>query len=168
MPITRIPATLGRSHDSTDENFFGLGPKKALSREQCRIHFQEPNGGQFVFQNGKFVHEPLKGKTKREVIPLHEGEPLPAQGFFCIECLGKNKITVGRNRVEQGEVAQLESGTPIRMSTLCLFFSCRRMPQRKQWKFPPQSRNESERLPRILMASLLPSVKLRMSPYCRN
>jgi hypothetical protein len=56
------------------------------------------------------------------VIPLHDDEPLPETGFFAIECLGKNKITVGTHKVEQGEVAQLENETPIRMSTVCLFF----------------------------------------------
>lgn len=122
VPITRIPATLGRSHETIDENFFGLGPKKALSREQCRIYYQAPNGGRFVLKENKFVYEAHKGNKKRQVILLDENEPLPEQGFFAIECLGKNKITVGKNRVEQGQVAQLESGTPIRMSTVCLFF----------------------------------------------
>ncbi len=56
------------------------------------------------------------------MIPLHDDEPLPETGFFAIECLGKNKITVGTHKVEQGEVAQLENETPIRMSTVCLFF----------------------------------------------
>lgn len=68
------------------------------------------------------MFEPHKGKKRPPVIPLEKDESLPAQGFFAIECLGKNKITVGKNRVEQGQVAQLESGTPIRMSTVCLFF----------------------------------------------
>lgn len=74
-----------------------------------------------MFQDDKFVYEPHKGK-KRVVIPLEKDDPLPEHGFFAIECLGKNKITVGKNRVEQGQVAQLESGTPIRMSTVCLYF----------------------------------------------
>jgi hypothetical protein len=122
VPITRIPATLGRAHETDDPNFFSLGPNKALSREQCRIYFQEPNGSRFVFGQDGFTLEPYKGTKKRHVIPLHDDEPLPETGFFAIECLGKNKITVGTHKVEQGEVAQLENETPIRMSTVCLFF----------------------------------------------
>ena len=119
MPITRLPATLGRSPETSDASFYALTDKKAISREQCRIYYQEPNGGRFTLQEDKFVFE---GAEKRDVIPLDPNKPLPAQGFFVIECLGKNKITVGRNRVEQGQLAQLESGTPIRMSTVCLLF----------------------------------------------
>lgn len=37
IPLTRLPATLGRSHETNDKNFFGVGNRKALSRQQVNI-----------------------------------------------------------------------------------------------------------------------------------
>jgi len=46
----------------------------------------------------------------------------PKRGAFVLESLGKNVILVGSQRLRQGEVALLSSGTPIRMSTYSLYF----------------------------------------------
>ena len=43
IPITRLPAILGRTHDTDDPHFFGLGKKKALSRKQCLIEYRVPS-----------------------------------------------------------------------------------------------------------------------------
>lgn len=123
IPITRLPATLGRTHDTSDPNFFGLGPKKAVSREQCRILYQDAFGG-MLEQKGSsdaLTYQLPKAKPK-DVVPTNDDKPVPPQGFYAIECLGKNKIVVGKTRLEQGEVAQLESGTPIKISNYCLYF----------------------------------------------
>ena len=123
VPLTRLPATLGRTHDTKDGNFFGLGERKSLSRQQCRIYYQDARGGKLIQQGSSdtISYQPPPAK-KQKIIPLHADKPLPADGFYAIECLGKNRITVGKSRVEQGEVAQLQNGTPIRISTYCLYF----------------------------------------------
>mmetsp|Transcript_59046 Transcript_59046/g.144475 ORF Transcript_59046/g.144475 Transcript_59046/m.144475 type:complete len:592 (+) Transcript_59046:120-1895(+) len=45
IPITYLPAIIGRSHDSNEPNFFGLGSNKAISRKQCTIHYRDADGG---------------------------------------------------------------------------------------------------------------------------
>lgn len=114
---------MGRTHDTSDPNFFGLGPKKSVSREQCRIFYQAAFGG-VLEQKGSsdaLTYQLPKVKPK-DVIPAIDDKPLPPNGFFAIECLGKNKIVVGKIRLDHGEVAQLESGTPIKISNYCLYF----------------------------------------------
>ena len=45
IPITYLPAIIGRSHDSNEPNFFGLGSNKAISRKQCMIYYRDADGG---------------------------------------------------------------------------------------------------------------------------
>lgn len=45
VEITTLPALLGRSHEQTNPNFFGLGKIKALSRKHCQIYFRDIQGG---------------------------------------------------------------------------------------------------------------------------
>jgi hypothetical protein len=42
VAITRLPAKLGRRHDTTDPHFCSLGTAKALSREHVRIDYRVP------------------------------------------------------------------------------------------------------------------------------
>jgi hypothetical protein len=121
IPITRIPAIFGRSHDDSDEDFFGLGSRKALSRKQCAIYYRDAQGGKLEWdkQNNELVYNEkgaIQAKLKTET------ENLPEQGFFVIECLGKNRILVNQERVEQGESMLLESGSSIRISSHTLYF----------------------------------------------
>ena len=78
---------------------------------------------------------------------LHDDEPLPETGFFAIECLGKNKITVGTHKVEQGQVAQLENETPIRLSTVCLFFLLPTDARETAMEIPHPNANKRKRAP---------------------
>ena len=57
-----------------------------------------------------------------EIIRPNDESNLPKTGFFAIECLGKNKIIVGRKRVEQNQVALLENGTTIKLASYSLYF----------------------------------------------
>mmetsp|Transcript_10191 Transcript_10191/g.11645 ORF Transcript_10191/g.11645 Transcript_10191/m.11645 type:complete len:514 (-) Transcript_10191:118-1659(-) len=123
IPITRLPATLGRSHDAKDPNFFGLGTRKVLSRQQAMIYYRDKLGGRFV-QNpdsGKLKYVEPAEKEKKDVIGCRVDE-LPETGFFVIECLGKNRIFVDGERVDQGEIALLRSASSIKMNKYSLIF----------------------------------------------
>ena len=87
IPITRLPATLGRSHDTKDTNFFGLGTRKVLSRSQAVIFWGDRFGGRLV-QSGtsdQLVYQPpptTKGAEKKyDVIRLNKDDPLPEMGY---------------------------------------------------------------------------------------
>lgn len=155
VPLTRLPATIGRTHKNSDGDFFGLGMHKTLSRAHCAIYYRNAGGGrlgQYKADSDELVYRPRekskdadsekkKGKGGKEekddkvIRPIRRSanikmnhdqsddiERLPASGFFVIECLGKNKIIVGGRKVDQGQVALLESGTPIKLGSYSLYF----------------------------------------------
>jgi hypothetical protein len=139
IPITRIPATLGRTHDTEDTHFFGLGKKKALSRRQCRIYYRDAKGGRVGQWNEE--SQEMTYKTPADVLKeegddannpdklmdagggkgVAEGK-VSSSGFYVIEGLGKNRIMVHGTRVDQGHSAVLISGSPIRISSYMLYF----------------------------------------------
>jgi hypothetical protein len=47
---------------------------------------------------------------------------IAAARFYAIECLGKNRIFVDGQRLDQGDVALLESGSSIKMNSYSLLF----------------------------------------------
>lgn len=128
-----MPAVLGRSHSTGDVNFFSLGPAKALSRQHCVIDYRDNAGGRLItpksatkdteeeehleYQDGKAFT--VVNGTKQE---NDKENSFPPKGAFVIEALGKNLIMVGNHRLRQGEIAILDSGTPIRMSAYSLYF----------------------------------------------
>jgi len=57
-----------------------------------------------------------EGKLKNPI------DQLPEEGFFVVECLGRNRIAVNKQKLEQGESIVLESGDAIRISTHQLYF----------------------------------------------
>lgn len=125
IPITKLPALLGRSHINDNPNFFGLGEKKALSREHFRIVYQYPQGGSahFDHEKGKLSYD-LHGSAA--LIDQSSSENVqendPTHGFFVLECLGKNKVFVNGSRVPQGKGAILKSEYAIRVSSYTLYF----------------------------------------------
>ena len=141
IDITRLPALLGRSNESDkdDPNFFGLGKKKALSRKHCTIYYRDKEGGHAEWdttaQTTIYKDVETVGAKKSPPKPnphlvkddgngdeTKEGDGLPPNGFFAIECLGKNRILVDRTRVEQGESMVLRSGSAIRISSYMFYF----------------------------------------------
>lgn len=122
IPLTRLPAIFGRSHDTQDPHFFGLGHKKALSRKQCMIYYRDRDGGRVDWnkQTGGLAFKPQLGTDKTNLkTPKNEQ---PEGGFFVIESLGKNRIYVNKERVEQGESVVLSSGSAVRISTNLFYF----------------------------------------------
>ena len=132
VPITRLPATLGRQHKTQDANFFSLGDARLLSRNHVRIHYLDAMGGSLRSAStadagdGLVYHArssdddaPDVGQIARPASMPH----LPPSGCFVLECLGKNKITVGAGRrIGQGEAALLQNGTTVRFAGFSLYF----------------------------------------------
>ena len=124
IPLSRLPATLGRSHDTDDPHFFGLGLKKALSRKHCMIYYRDAQGGRAEWDDDKdeLVYKNDE-KTKEDLSELKtSAKDLPAEGFFVIECLGKNRIIVDQQRIEQGQSVVISSGSKIQISSYLLYF----------------------------------------------
>jgi hypothetical protein len=108
IPLTRLPAVLGRSHNTGDVNFFSLGPAKALSRQHCIIDYRDEAGGKLVTPKSAPRDSEEEGKLEYErgkpVIAVNsennENEAkksaFPSHGAFVLEALGKNLIMVGR------------------------------------------------------------------------
>lgn len=122
IPITTLPATLGRSNDENDgddPHFFGLGKKKALSRKQCRISYRDAEGGHVERDGatGELIFREKSALGNQGKLPTEGDEDLPPRGFFVIECLGKNRIMVNQDRVEHGDAAVLEDGSALRISS---------------------------------------------------
>ena len=129
IPLTKLPATIGRSHDTDDAHFFGLGTRKALSRQQAVIYFRDRFGGRIIADPEdpeKLIYrrpeKRSKDITNKPVLREDTKNDLPSEGFFVIECVGKNRIFVNQQRVDPGEVALLESGSRIRMCAYNLYF----------------------------------------------
>jgi FHA domain len=124
IPITKIPATLGRTHENNDPNFFGLGEKKALSRTHFRISYRDSQGGtaEFDHRQGKLAYYAPKQSSNSRPERIVGGEDFPERGCFVVECLGKNRIYVNHGRVDQGNAAILTSGSAIRVSSYTLYF----------------------------------------------
>jgi hypothetical protein len=120
IPLTKLPAVLGRSHETDDPHFFGLGSRKALSRKQCVIYYRDAQGGRVDWDENQLIykHNAKDGDDKLQT----PTENLPENGFFVVECLGRNRILVNKQRVEQGESVVLESGSAIRISSHMLYF----------------------------------------------
>ncbi|KAG7369691.1 FHA domain containing protein [Nitzschia inconspicua] len=128
VPITRLPAVLGRSHDTKDPNFFGLGTHKAVSRNHFKIFYRDAQGGTVEWDEtkSKLEYQDKKtGENASQKLKLTKGRTeadLPTHGFFVLECLGKNPIRVNNEKVEQGECMVLESEDKLRISSYMLYF----------------------------------------------
>jgi hypothetical protein len=152
IPLTRFPATLGRSHDTEDPHFFGLGKKKALSRKQCMIYYRDAQGGKVQWDSKlqDMSYQKPDGSLDTAKLLHTKTEDLPQEGFFVIECLGKNRILVNKERVDQGKSAVLKSGASIRISSYMLYFLL--------------PKDAAPRKPHFVWESVAPDLKRKKSP----
>ena len=120
--VKTLPVVFGRSHETTDSHFVGLGKKKAISRKHFTIYYRDEEGGTAEWDDStsKLKYVPAKDFDKAN--DKIKSKELPSRGFFVIECLGKNRIIVDRERVEQGESMVIQSGSAIRLSSYNLYF----------------------------------------------
>jgi FHA domain len=129
LSIRRLPATLGRTHDSSDRNFVGMGSAKALSRQHVRIDYRVPTakGGCGHIQSkvgykAEFFYNTEDPVTASEIVMSDSEANLPSTGFYSMTCLGKNRVLVNGKRLEQGQTALLQSGSAIRIANFALYF----------------------------------------------
>ncbi len=133
IDITTIPAVLGRYNegDVDNPNFFGLGTKKAFSRRHVSIYYRDKEGGRVEWdeKTQSTVYKDAKTVEREEgpqSMPKGNGKfgnsALPANGFFVIESLGKNRIVVDKKALYQGESMVLHSGSNISISTYFYVF----------------------------------------------
>ena len=133
VPITTLPAILGRTSQNTDnEHIFDLGDCKQLSRKHAQIFYADPYGGSLgrwkkeetpsdISIDDEWIYR--KPETKSEKAwTKKKGSVPPREGFYAIECLSKNKVYVDGNRVDQGKMAVLNHGSTIKMLTFTLYF----------------------------------------------
>jgi len=84
-----------------------------------------------------------KGKRKDITASADLSSPPPCNSGFAIECLGKNKIFVGKQRLEQGQIAPLENGTPIKMASYCFYFVLPKSQRTRSVSFPDSEETSS-------------------------
>lgn len=78
--------------------------------------------GQYNAKSDELTYRPIKKEKPEQVIRKKDQEELEPKGFFVVKCLGKNKILVDGQRVEQDQVALLQHASRFQMNSLCLYF----------------------------------------------
>jgi hypothetical protein len=155
VPIDRLPALLGRSHQTTNQNFFGLGKNiKAVSRVQFCIDYRIPGGtiGQVYNAtdgSSKFTYQPYVKKEKdgnekeQAVTILNPTNAIQDEaGFYAITCKGKNPIRVNGLKVDQDQTCLLTHGSDIKISAFSLYFLLPSQPSTKTMQVTVNIPNE--------------------------
>jgi hypothetical protein len=168
VPINRLPAMLGRTHNTVDKGFFGLGKVKALSREQCRIDYRTPTavGGQLEQDDPKKDAFTLKRNVGQELSNPTKLDLSNKTGFFVITCMGKNRITVNGERVEQGQTAVLPTGSTLRISHYSLYFFLPTKSSTKTMQIPdtaPSKKRKSASTSSVMSSGGPPSKKSKIA-----
>lgn len=143
IAIDRLPAVLGRTHVTSEPNFFGLGKNvKALSRHQCRIDYRVPSGTIGQFGSTKtFAH-----RLEKPVDILNPTEEsLPNTGIYVLTCLGKNPIKVNGMKVEQNEMCVLAHGCTVKFSAFSMYFLLPRAPSSTKMEVPVKVKSGKKR-----------------------
>lgn len=135
FPIMSLPIVLGRKWVSTakDPHHVSL-PKdeKLLSRQHACIFYRDDKGGKlgcYEIVSGetgsaatdKIIYKPYEADAGEEgsafdpnsvyrLPGMKQSDPLPKNGFFAIECLGRHTIKVGDKKVTKGNQAMLRDG----------------------------------------------------------
>ena len=148
IPITRLPIVLGRRWESTAKNPHHVAlprDEKLLSRLHACIFFRDAKGGRLgcyqIISGGESGSTRVSDNIMYTPLGSDEGEgesfdpdsiyrlpgmkqtdPLPSNGFFAIECLGRHTIKVGKQRVTKGKQAMLQDGSAIQIASYCFYF----------------------------------------------
>ena len=140
VAIDRLPATLGRSHITSEPNFFGLGKSvKALSRFQCRIDYRVPSGtlGQWTSED-EFTY---RAATPEEISNPTDAE-LSESGIYAITNVGKNPIRVNGIKVELDETCLLPHGSTLKFSAFSVYFLLPKTKSTKTMELPLKSKRK--------------------------
>merc|ERR1712238_363828 len=145
IPITTLPALLGRNHNTKNPQFVSLGDHKALSRFHAAIYYRDRIGGRVGYygtgtgtnedntnNSTSMIYQPKQDNDKdadNVWSRSHPDSDVPSSlateqpgGFYAIECLSKNDILVNGQRIRKGESAALTNGMAIRMRCDMLYF----------------------------------------------
>lgn len=147
IPITSLPIVLGRKWGSTakDPHHFSLpNDEKQLCRLHACIFYRDEKGGKlgcYEIVSGddgsttateKVMYKPYEANDVEDdpfdpnsilrLPGMKQTDPLPKNGFFAIECLGRHTIKVGGKRVTKGKQAMLKDGIPIQIASYCFYF----------------------------------------------
>jgi hypothetical protein len=167
VAITRLPAKLGRRHETTDPHFCSLGTAKALSREHVRIDYRVPKkklnqedggtgGGGYLQSNDDhgggcgFRLVPQEDDDEEDDdddddtsgggLGSSKKKQIPSTGAYVITCLSKNRIMVDQERIDQDQTTILRNGAAIKIGPVCVYFLLpTEPPQPQQSKESPQS-----------------------------
>lgn len=122
IPISKLPVIFGRTHFTNDPKFIPLGKYKNISRYHFTIYYRDARGDKLQTN----INDETKDMDYTYETPPEGSKPMDItkdkNGFFAIECLGKNKINVSGQKIAQGQVAVLEDGATIQLSTHSLYF----------------------------------------------
>ena len=147
IPITSLPVIVGRSWDSAakDPHHVSLPrDEKLLSRLHACIFYRDAKGGKLgcyqivsgddgsTSATNKIIYKPLESNKDADdsfdpdsiyrLPGMKQTDPLPKNGFFAIECLGRHTIKVGQKKVTKGKQAMLQDGIPIQIASYCFYF----------------------------------------------
>ena len=140
FPILKLPMVFGRTHITQDTHFLGLGNGKALSRNHFSISYRDTTGGKFeqlqpLQDEFTYIPPPSSSSTSPPTILHPNHTTLPNHGFYVLESLGRNKIFVDKQRIEQGQIVLLNHGSTIKFASFCLYFL---LPQRSNDYVPKE------------------------------
>ena len=164
VAIDRLPATLGRTHATSESNFFGLGKSvKALSRFQIRIDYRVPQGtlGQFTSAD-EFTYR----AGKAEEISNPTNVELAETGIYVVTCLGKNPVKVNGLKVEQNETCVLPHGSTLKFSAFSVYFLLPKTPSTITMELP--LKNKRKRKPQPSPAPSSPPPKKSKIPAFKS
>ncbi|KAL7501806.1 hypothetical protein ACHAWX_000365 [Stephanocyclus meneghinianus] len=148
IPITNLPVVLGRKWGSKDKDPHHVAlpwDEKLLSRLHACIFYRDEKGGKlgsYEVASGesgscvvseKMIYKPFELDDEDDEdssdpdnilrLPgMNQNAPLPKDGFYAIECLGRHTIRVGDKKVTKGKQAMLEDGIPIQIASYCFYF----------------------------------------------
>ena len=163
IEIDRIPATLGRSHATSEPNFFGLGKAvKALSRYQCRIDYRVPSGalGQFT-SSDEFTYR----AAKAEELNNPTSATLPPTGIYAVTCLGKNPLRVNGTKIEQNETCYLPHGSTMKFSAFSVYFLLPSHTSTKTLELPLKAKQRKRKIQPDSVSSSPPSKKSKIPAF---
>jgi hypothetical protein len=156
VPLRHFPCVLGRAHTTPDPRFYGVPTARALSRQHVRIDYRTTHGilksilnpsdeEEFepqVFDEDKNEEDENFKVCALEDIKNYEQIPDPDLGFYTITVLGKNGITVNKQRANRGETMYLPPKAALRISLYAWYFLVPEMPGLEQVLKLPASANK--------------------------
>lgn len=121
VPITRLPAILGRDREANDDkNFFGIGTLKQFSREHFRIDYWCNERGRLGQHKSSDAFQWDHSQDSSDL--MNPDDVDLSKPFFTVTCLGKNGLCVQGQKVEKDKSIVVKHGAAVQASALCFYF----------------------------------------------